>query len=274
MEKTNLFENYFTYDDSDDEDNLFGIIKLNNKTIRSLKIDKDIWLNCRNLSIAVGYKDTKSTMRTIPPIYIKYFSELVEEYNIKCDFNLTYNLNNSKWINTKGAKLLITKSKLYSSIEIAKKLDIDIDFKYNTKEQEIIKYFVDYFETLQINYELQYIVYNYRIDCYLPELKIAIEIDEFNHQDRNLLQEKKRENIIKEKLNCIFFRFNPDEENFSIFKTLGKLQLLISQKNISLININKQISQNNMFMQVLEMLKDKYLTEDNAMRLLNTLFLI
>jgi len=40
--------------------------------------------------------------------------------------------------------------------------------------------------------------------------------DEFNHIDRNKVDDMIREKHITQKLGCKFIRFNPDEKNFNI----------------------------------------------------------
>ena len=53
----------------------------------------------------------------------------------------------------------------------------------------------------------QYTVDNYRIDLYFPKHKLAIECDEFDHSDRDIEYEVKRQNNIEEKLGCTFNLF-------------------------------------------------------------------
>ena len=71
--------------------------------------------------------------------------------------------------------------------------------------------------------ETQYSVLNYRIDLYFHGYKLAIEIAEKGHQDRNHDYEAKREELIKKELNCVFIRINPDEEGFNITKASNKI---------------------------------------------------
>lgn len=56
----------------------------------------------------------------------------------------------------------------------------------------------------------QYPVNQYYIDGYIPELKIAVEIDEPFHE-RTMEQDAIREKHIKSELNCEFFRINVNE---------------------------------------------------------------
>lgn len=65
----------------------------------------------------------------------------------------------------------------------------------------------------------EYIIDNYRVDLYLPEYRIVIECDEFNHhihRDKINKSEKERQTYIENKLQCKFIRFNPCEDNFDL----------------------------------------------------------
>ena len=65
---------------------------------------------------------------------------------------------------------------------------------------------------------IQYTVLGYRIDLYFYDHKLAIEIDELGHNDRNTDYETKREREIKNESNCVFTRTNPDAANFNIYE--------------------------------------------------------
>ena len=59
--------------------------------------------------------------------------------------------------------------------------------------------------------QTKYSVLGYRIDLYFHGYKLAIEIDEFGHSERDSDDERKEE--IEKERNCKFIRINPDEEN-------------------------------------------------------------
>jgi very-short-patch-repair endonuclease len=90
-----------------------------------------------------------------------------------------------------------------------------------TKEQKYINQIKKVFEDEKMIE--QYYCEGYKIDLYFSDYKIAIECDEFNHTDRNIENEIKRETFLRKKLNCIFIRFNPDENNFDINNVLSKI---------------------------------------------------
>ena len=63
---------------------------------------------------------------------------------------------------------------------------------------------------------------NYLIDFYFPKYKLAIEVDELGHKDRDQTKENKRQKDLKEYLDCEFI---------VLLTSLVKYRhLLISQK--------------------------------------------
>ena len=91
----------------------------------------------------------------------------------------------------------------------------------NTKEQTVINSIKDAFEGE--NMQTQYTVLNYRIDLYFHKYKLAIEVDELGHADRNLSNEIERQKALEKELDYVFIRINPDKENFNIFKEISKI---------------------------------------------------
>ena len=52
--------------------------------------------------------------------------------------------------------------------------------------------------------------------------KLAIQIDENGHSERNIDYGIKRQKAIEQELDCKFIRIDPDKENFCIFKTINE----------------------------------------------------
>ena len=71
--------------------------------------------------------------------------------------------------------------------------------------------------------------FDYMINFYLPERKLAIEVDELGHFDRDQITEKKRQKELEEYLGCTFIRTNPDGNDFSVYDGLGKMQAFINK---------------------------------------------
>ena len=61
---------------------------------------------------------------------------------------------------------------------------------------------------------------NYLIDFYFQKYKLAIEIDELSHADRDSVKENKRQKELKEHLKCTFISINPDKKDFSAYDGL------------------------------------------------------
>ena len=64
---------------------------------------------------------------------------------------------------------------------------------------------------------------DYRIDLYFHEYKLAIEIDENNHSNRNIDYEIKRQKAIEQELGFKFIIIDPHKEEFDIFKAINEI---------------------------------------------------
>ena len=58
------------------------------------------------------------------------------------------------------------------------------------------------------------------IDFYFRKYKLAIEVDELGHKNRDQTKENKTQKDLKQYLDCKFIRINPDEENFDVYDGL------------------------------------------------------
>ena len=62
--------------------------------------------------------------------------------------------------------------------------------------------------------EAQYYVLGSRINLYFQDYKLASEIDKFNHCDRSIDCEIKKQKAIQKEFDNKFIRTNPDENKF------------------------------------------------------------
>ena len=101
-----------------------------------------------------------------------------------------------------------------------------------TKEQSVLKSVMDAFEGE--NMQTQYSVLGYKIDLYFHDYKLAIEVDEKDHKDRNIDHEIKRQKALEKELSCEFIRINPDEKDFYLGTSKNQLknQLKSQLKNL------------------------------------------
>ena len=91
----------------------------------------------------------------------------------------------------------------------------------NWKEQTLLESIKDPFEVEDM--QTQYSVLGYKIDLYFHKNKLAIEVDELDHNDRNIEYEIQRQKAVEKEFGCVFIRINPDEENFNIFKAINRI---------------------------------------------------
>ena len=98
----------------------------------------------------------------------------------------------------------------------------------NCKEQTVLESIKDTFEGENI--QTQYIVIGYRIDLYFHEYKLARDVDELGHTDRNIDYE-----IQRQRTWLRIYRISPDAEDFNIFKEINKIHRHIKQSLIDKI---------------------------------------
>ena len=122
-------------------------------------------------------------------------------------------------LNKEAVKKLVLSSRKPEAKVLAREIGLGV---ITTKEQDTLETVINSIKDI-VEYETQFSVGEYRIDLYLPNLKIAIECDENGHSNRDLEQEFKRQNFIKQQLNCEFIRFNPDDDNFNIGKVINQI---------------------------------------------------
>ena len=60
------------------------------------------------------------------------------------------------------------------------------------------------------NIQTHYRVLGYEIDIYFYDYKLAVEIDEKGHQDRDISREIERQKSLEKELSCKFIRINPE----------------------------------------------------------------
>ena len=85
---------------------------------------------------------------------------------------------------------------------LKRNLGFNLDDVINTKKQTVLKSIKDAFEGEDM--QTQYSVLGYRIDLYFHKHKLAIEVDELGHADRNLNNETERQKALETELDCVF----------------------------------------------------------------------
>jgi len=186
---------------------------------RYIKKQNDIWFVAKDICDILGLSNITNALRNIPEKWIK--KEIIKS---------TYNSQNMNVINITGLKKLLQSTRSKNTDLITKSLsilNINFDIIFTCKEASCLNIICKSFENF--SQKLQYQVNKYRIDLYFPEYKLAIEVDELNHENRNTLYENERQTYLEKNLGCEFIRFNPDEKNFNIGNVIKKILIKISE---------------------------------------------
>jgi very-short-patch-repair endonuclease len=183
------------------------------------------WFKGCDVAKILGYNDKNQAIRKNVEMEDKL---KLNELNGCMGNTLVNSQPHTIFINEKGLKSLVCKSRMSKSIDLAKLLQIDINnHKYECKESETLRAIMKAFKGE--NMKEQYAVLDYRLDLYFPTYNLAIECDEFNHKNRCPIKEKDRYDKITKKLNCKWLRFDPDDKDFSIFDVINRIFLIIKR---------------------------------------------
>lgn len=200
-------------------------IKYNKHNIKTLTTDNgDIWYRGIDIATVLGYKRQRDAIRQ--HVNEKNRINFEELCNIYLDTEIKMH-KHTIFLDKIGVENLILRSRMPHSIKIAKALNINILQKVTLKETDIVADLNTFCESSGITHIHHHNVKVkdkiYQIDYYLPDYKIAIEIDEFGHKDRDPEYEKKREKSLIKKLGCTFIRCNPDSKKFKMLDFVGKI---------------------------------------------------
>ena len=77
--------------------------------------------------------------------------------------------------------------------------------------------------------QAQYSVLGYKINLSFHKHKLAIEVDELGHANRNLSNQIGRQQALEKEFVCVFIRINLDEKNFNIFKETNEIHRQIKK---------------------------------------------
>ena len=200
-----------------DEDSLS--VKLENNNIKIENVSSDdgtVWYKGKDVAKLLGYscpsKPIKSHASTLDRKHL---------HEIKPSNDITSNESRSWYINETGFRDILNKSQTTEAIDVASRLDIRQDTK--RKEIEIVANIQQFLTVLDVECIFQFWCGRYKIDLYIPDYRLAIEIDENDHNDRSPDYEENRENFLKKMLNCTFLRFDPDSKYFKLSSCIGEI---------------------------------------------------
>ena len=195
-------------------------IKIRSKiSVEAIKHNDKKWINEKHLEKALGYKHLAGNKT-------QYYSDKFKKrrHGIQdCeDFQPC-----RKFIAEELAIHLILNIKAVKAAELKIKLGFNQFDPIMTKQQSIGLTIRKTFPNQEIIEGFYAKKIDYVTDFYLPKRKLAKEVDELGHKDRK--QNKKRQKKLEEYLGCTFIRTDPDEEDFSGYDGLGKIQAFIDK---------------------------------------------
>ena len=131
-------------------------------------------------------------------------------------------------------------SRTVSSIEFKNRLGFKNQELIMTQEQSVLTKIKETFSTEEISF--QHFVLEYRIDAYFLKYKLAVEVDERGHHDRDLEAEIERQKALERELDCKFIRINPAGENFIIFNEINRIYDCVkSREKLLLKNVSYRL---------------------------------
>ena len=172
----------------------------------------EIWLNERHVQQQLGLKHLPALTNKYDEKYKNCRYELIDD-PIKQSCR--------RFIHNDLALKIIIDCRTNKSCNLKRNLGFTLNDVINTKKQTVINSVKDAFEGEDM--QTQYTILGYRIDLYFYKYKLAIEVDELGHNDRNIDYEIQRQKALERELDCAFIRINPDAADFNIFKEIKKI---------------------------------------------------
>jgi prophage antirepressor-like protein len=210
------------------------IYKYGDHKIMYFEIDGVKWYKGKDVCVSIGYSNSKDCLiKRVKDDCKISFCDLVKKScaNNIFLFHKEFIDIQTKFIDDNGLEELLLSSNKPKSVVLAKNFGINVKQKIIRKEIDVGCELVLFCKSASIKLVHQKTFYNkkqrYLVDYYLPDHKIAIEIDEYEHKDRDVKYEKNREKYLTEEMECIFVRCNPDDPNFTISGLIGRIHKAI-----------------------------------------------
>ena len=176
---------------------MYKMVNINKETYENNNIEGIIdsigtlWLKKKHIEQKLGHKNLPGISNKYEQMYKRHRHELVNEPKKQ---------PNRIFLRSDLALKIIMNCRTDESCNWGFKLH---DF-INTKEQRVLESIKNAFEGEDMH--TQYSALGYRIDLYFHKYKLAIEVDELGHADRNLSDEAERQKALQKELGSVFIR--------------------------------------------------------------------
>ena len=172
------------------------------------------WLNETNI------KD-QLKQSNLAAVALQYSSELRKQRQVLKDCD-NHQPCSRRFLEEDFAMKITIYCRTTPSVNFKTKLGFNQHDPIMTQEQSVLSKIVTLFAAEEII--LQHNLLGYRVDAYFSKCKLAIEVDEQGHNNRDVDYEIERQKAIENKLVYEFININPAKENFKIFVKIGKIQ--------------------------------------------------
>lgn len=185
-------------------------VKIDNSEleIRVVGNEEDPFFVAKDVISVLGLSNVSGNLKNIPSKW-KHFDFL----------NTKGGRQKMSLLSEEGLKYLLSKTRSPHVDKVSSLFDLKVVSLYECKEASVTKTLLKAFDGETI--EFQKVVGKYRIDVYFPNYRLAVEIDEHDHDDRDVLYEEKRQAFLEKKLNCEFIRVNPDDPGFNVLSVVN-----------------------------------------------------
>ena len=146
----------------------------------------NLWLNERHVETQLGL----TNLPALTNKYIKKYNGYKEYEKQRSELNRSTKQPNRRFIRVELALKIIMNCRTDESCNLKRNLGFTLHDVINTKKQTVINSIKYAFEGEDM--ETQYSVLSYRIDLYFHKYKLAIEVNELGHVDRNVNNEIER----------------------------------------------------------------------------------
>ena len=153
----------------------------NNKIEAIVDGNNTLWLNEKHIKEKLGHGNLPAITNKYDQMYKKHRHELV---------NNPEKQSNRRFLRSDLALKIIMNCRTDESCNLKKYLGFRLHDVINTKEQTVLESIINASEGEDM--QTQYSFLGYRIDLYFHKYKLAIEVDELGHPDRNLSDEIER----------------------------------------------------------------------------------
>ena len=178
----------------------------------------NLWLNEKHIEEELGHKNLAVVTIKCDSVYKKHRYELV---------NNPEKQPNRRFLRSDLALKIIMNCRTDESCNLKRNLIFNLYDVINTKEQTVLESIKEAFQGEDM--QTQYSALGYRIDLYFHKYRLAIEVDELGHANRNLSDEINRQKALERERNCVFIRINPDEKDFNILREINKIHRHINK---------------------------------------------